>query len=352
MIYREIGATGIKASVVALGTFPLGGWMWGGVDRRVAVDAIRAALDSGINLIDAAPLYGYGLAEEMIGEAIKGRPRDQIVISTKCGLRFDRQSWPEGLGEHHFYYNNAGLSQDPSDKVCRRCLRAESIMQEVDESLRRLKTDYIDVYFTHAQEKTTPLEETVDALTRLKEQGKIRAIGCSNVSADEMRQYLELGELAADQERFSLVDRTIERNGLADLCRENNVAFFAYSALENGLLSGAIKPGTVFPKGDWRNDSPRFAPENLERAAEMLKRLQPLAEERKATFAQLAIAWIFSRIPTGFVLCGMRSPERVAANAAAGEIELTPEEVEFMADAAENCGLAEDEINRKQLARD
>ncbi|MDO5552470.1 MAG: aldo/keto reductase [Planctomycetia bacterium] len=347
MLYRKIGGTSIDASVVGLGTFPLGGWMWGGLDRKAGVATIRAAWDSGINLVDTAPLYGYGVAEELLGEALRGYAREQVVISTKCGLRFDQSAWPEGAGEHHFYYNKEGLSNNPRDHVCRRYLRAESIIQEAEESLKRLGTDYIDVYFTHAQEETTPLEETISALTKLKEQGKIRAIGCSNVTMPQMRKYLELTDLSASQERFNLIDRTMEKIGLTDLCVRNNVSFFAYSPLENGLLTGTMTPGIVFPTGDLRQKSPRFCPDNVAKANTMLDRFRPMTEKYHISVSQLVIAWTFARISTGHVLCGMRNTRHVASNAEAGSICLTPDEIEFMASESQQCTLAANEINEE-----
>ncbi|MDD3585708.1 MAG: aldo/keto reductase [Thermoguttaceae bacterium] len=330
MIYRTIGSSGIEASVIGLGTFPLGGWMWGGIDESAAIDSIHCALDHGINLIDTAPLYGYGLAEELIGKAITGRKRENIVIATKCGLRFDRSNWSCGEGEHHFYYNEYGITEDTRAKQCRRFLRADSIMKEAEDSLRRLRTDYIDVYFTHAPDATTPIEETVTALVRLKEQGKIRAIGCSNVSAGLFQKYLNQCVLDANQERLSLIDQTVLHNGLFDLCNRNKVSFFAYSPLENGLLTGEMQPDRKYPGGDLRKDSPRFSAANIRNVNALLNGFDSLKRKYAMTTAQLVLSWIVSQNSSSHVLCGMRSRRSVEANVAAGNIILTGSERDFM----------------------
>ncbi len=185
MRYRPLGQSGIEASVVALGAWAIGGWYWGGTDETQSIDAIHAALDAGINFIDTAPAYGLGRSETIVGKAIAGR-RDQVVIATKCGV-----VWHTQEGKPHIQQHN---------KQTYRYLGAESIRYEIEESLRRLQTDYIDLYQTHWQDPTTPIEETMEALLELKEQGKIRAIGVCNATADDMERYRKLGPLDSDQE--------------------------------------------------------------------------------------------------------------------------------------------------------
>lgn len=344
MIYRRIGTSLVESSVIGLGTFPLGGWMWGGVDAREAIKTIHCALDHGINLIDTAPLYGYGLAETLVGKAIAGYPREKVVIATKCGLVFDRDDWAPGEGEHHFRFDAKGISTSQDGRECRRFLRADSIIREAEASLRRLGTDYIDLYFTHAPDATTPIEESLEALTTLKKQGKIRAIGCSNVSTIQLQCYLESGQLDADQERMSLIDQTVIDNGLLDLCRASDVSFFAYSPLENGLLTGLVDPNRKYPPGDLRKDSPRFAPENIEKINTLLKEFEPIAQKHRLTPGQLVIAWIVSQYEKAHVLCGMRSTQNVELNAAAGSVILTAEEITFMTARATAENLAPNDL--------
>ena len=199
---REIGSSGIRASTVGLGTWAIGGWMWGGTDEAASVAAIRASIDAGVSLIDTAPAYGMGRSEEIVGKAIAGR-RDEVVLATKCGL-----VWHTDRGNHFF---------DQAGKPVHRYLGRESIAHELDASLRRLGTDHIDLYITHWQDPTTPVAETMDALETLKRAGKIRAIGASNLSAADLKAYVAAGTLDAIQEQFSMVHRDIEAE-LVPLC--------------------------------------------------------------------------------------------------------------------------------------
>ena len=209
MIYKELGSSGIKVSAVGFGAWAIGGWMWGGADDEKSIAAIGAALEHGINLIDTAPAYGYGHSEELIGRAIAGR-RDKVVLATKCGLIWDREE-----GTFFFHSDDHGVTRQPSTKKFYRCLRPDSIRAELDRSLARLKTDYVDLYQTHWQDASTPREDTAAELLRLKEQGKIRAIGVCNTTVDEMQAY---GPIASDQEKYSLLDRKIEVESVAIAC--------------------------------------------------------------------------------------------------------------------------------------
>lgn len=341
MIYREIGKTGISASVVAFGTFPLGGWMWGGISEREAIDAILFALDNGVNLFDTAPLYGWGAAEEILGKAMKGR-RDQFVVATKCGLRWGGEGWTPDVGEFHFRFDEKGLADKNGPGHCRRWLARPSVRWEVEESLRRLGIDTIDLYFTHTPDATTPVEETLEELIRLKKEGKIRAIGCSNVTPNLLNAYAASGELDMLQEKYNLIDRTPERNGLLDSAEANGLSFFSYTPLENGLLTGNILPGRTFGEGDFRRSSPRFSPENITKVNEMLERFRPLAEEYHITLGQLSVAWNFSRYQRTHTLCGMRTRDAVAENVKAGTVQLTREETDFMTRVADEFTFAVD----------
>ncbi|MGB4019461.1 MAG: aldo/keto reductase, partial [Syntrophomonadaceae bacterium] len=184
MQQRNLGTSGLSASVVAIGTWAIGGWRWGGTDEAESIRAIHAALDAGINFLDTAPAYGLGLSEEIVGKALKGK-RDQAVIATKCGM-----VWHTDQGTYFL---------DQYNKPIHKYLGPESIRYEVELSLQRLQTDYIDLYQTHWQDITTPIEETMGELVRLKEEGKIRAIGVCNATVDEMERYRKLGAVDSDQ---------------------------------------------------------------------------------------------------------------------------------------------------------
>lgn len=305
-LMRDIGRSGVTASAVGLGTWAIGGWMWGGTDEQESIAAIQASLDAGVTLIDTAPAYGLGRSEEIVGKALKGQ-RDKAVIATKCGL-----VWHTDKGRHFF---------DQDGKPVHRYLGRDAIFHEVEESLRRLGTDYIDLYITHWQDPTTPIEETMRALEDLKASGKIRAIGASNVNAQELEAYISSGGLDAIQERFSMIDREIKAD-LLPLTRANGISTLSYSSLALGLLSGAIGPDRVFSGDDQRRDNPRFSVSNREKALAFAAAIRPVAEKHAASIAQTVIAWTLAQPGVTFALCGARNPAQALDNARAGTIRL------------------------------
>jgi methylglyoxal reductase len=317
-VARSIGKSGVSASAVGLGTWAIGGWMWGGTDEAESIAAIQASIDAGISLIDTAPAYGLGRSEEIVGKAIKGR-RDRTVIATKCGL-----NWHSKKGNHFF---------DQDGKPVNRYLGADGIAYEVDQSLRRLGTDYIDLYITHWQDPTISIAETVEALERLKSAGKIRAIGASNLNAAELQQYVAAGELDAIQERYSMLDRAIEQT-LLPIARHHQVATLSYSSLALGLLSGAIDPAREFSGDDQRKDNPRFSQANRRKVAALRQALAPVAEGHQATMAQIVIAWTLAQPGITFALCGARNAKQAVDNAKAGEISLSAAELSAIDAAA------------------
>ncbi len=321
MARRALGSSGISASVVGLGTFAIGGWFWGGTDEKKAVEAIHASLDAGVTLIDTAPIYGLGLAERIVGKALRGR-RDKAVVATKVGLR-----WDTDKGQFDGYADDAGPRKGPSKYEIHRWLAPESIRFEVEQSLRRLDTDVIDLYQTHWQESTTPIEVTMETLLALQREGKIRAIGVSNVSVEQLRRY---GTVASAQEKFSLMDRGIRGTGLVDYCAGRRMSLLSYFTMEQGLLTGAMQPGRSFPEGDTRRDNPRFSAEAIRRVNGILADLRPFAEARHATISQLVIALTARQPGITHVLVGARDAAQARENAAAGTLELSAEDVRRM----------------------
>jgi methylglyoxal reductase len=305
-LIRDIGRSGVKASAVGLGTWAIGGWMWGGTDEADSIAAIQASLDAGVSLIDTAPAYGLGRSEKIVGKAIKGR-RDKTVIATKCGL-----VWHTHKGNHFF---------DQGGKPVHRYLGRDSILHEVEASLKRLGTDYIDLYITHWQDATTPIEETMTALEDLKRAGKIRAIGASNVSQSDLENYIGAGSLDAIQERFSMIDREIERD-LLPLTIKDDVSTLSYSSLALGLLSGTVSPERVFSGDDQRKDNPRFSVANRRKVSEFADAIRPVAERHSASIAQTVIAWTLAQPGVTFALCGARNPAQALDNARAGILRL------------------------------
>lgn len=316
MLTRPLGPSGIEASAIGLGTWAIGGSRWGGTEESDAIAAIHTALDGGVTLIDTAPLYGHGRSEEVVGKAIADR-RDEVVLATKCGL-----VWWEDRGEHAY---------DEGDKSIYVNLRPDSIRHEVEQSLKRLGTEVIDLYQTHAQESTTSIEDTMGTLLALKDEGKIRAIGTSNIEPAQLAAYMDQGPIASTQEQFSMIDREIEAT-LLPLCREHHVAVLAYSPMAMGLLSGKMGPEREFPPDDHRHDNPRFSVENRQRVADMLDAMRSIAEVKGITMAQLVLAWTFHQDGVTHVLAGARTEAQAQANAAAGAVTLEPDELALMND--------------------
>jgi aryl-alcohol dehydrogenase-like predicted oxidoreductase len=323
MRYRPLGAANIQASAVGLGTWAIGGWMWGGQDDDDSIKAIHAAIDEGINLIDTAPMYGYGHSETVVGRAIAGK-RDRVVLATKCGLRWDMD---EPRGEFHFAADEKAIrkSDDAPYKVYRH-LAPDSIRHELEQSLRRMHVECIDLYQTHWQDGSTPIEDTMAELLQLKKEGKVRAIGVSNAKLHHVKEYRAVGQLDAMQEKYSMLDRGLEEQVLP-YTREHNIAVLAYSPLANGLLTGKIGTDREFGEGDLRSDRPRFSTENRQRVLDLLETIQPIAESRGITLAQLAIAWAICQPGLTHALVGARTVEQAKENAAAAELTLTDEEL-------------------------
>lgn len=316
MLMRDL-APGLRASAVGLGTWAIGGWMWGGTDDAAAEDAIRAGLDAGITLIDTAPAYGLGHAETVVGRALKGR-RDQVVIATKCGLVWHARRGP-------YFFSQAGLP-------VHRDLGAAAIRHEVDESLRRLQTDRIDLYITHWQDPTTPIAETVATLKDLQAEGKILAFAASNTSPDDLAAYRAAGGIAAVQEEFSMLQRRIQTTHLP-ACRDAGIAVMGYSVLALGLLSGGITADRVFSGDDQRREDPRFSPENRARVDRLMQVIRPIAKAQGASPSQVVIAWTLAQPGMTFALCGARNPAQARENAAAGRLRLTRSDLQEITEA-------------------
>ena len=311
MRYRPIGKSGMQASIVGLGAWAIGGWLWGGADKTASIDAIRASLDNGTNLIDTAPVYGFGLSEEIIGEAIEGR-RDEVLLATKCGL-----VWQPNKREILFV---------DYEKEVHKYLGADSIRNELEQSLKRLRTDHIDLYQTHWQDSSTPIEETMTALLDMKDQGKILAIGVSNVNIEQLTKYRSYGQIDSDQESFHMMDRK-KHLDLLSYGREHEIAFLAYSPLHMGLLTGKIGPKREFPVGDIRRDNSAFSVENRIKIGAMLDKMKPIAEGHGITIAQLVIAWTAAQLGVTHVLCGARNVRQAVENSHSGDVILSDDDI-------------------------
>jgi methylglyoxal reductase len=327
MKYMKIGKLPVKsASAVSLGTWAIGGgeW-WGDNDDRESMDTIRAAVDGGITLIDTAPAYGKGHSEEVLGKALKGI-RDKIHISTKCGLIWNAE-------EGSFFFEKDGF------RIMRN-LSPASVKREVEDSLRRLQTDHIDIYFTHWQSVPpffTPIEETMGMLLKLKQEGKILAIGASNVSPEQIEEYASCGGVDIIQEKYSMLDRGAETK-FFDLVKKHGITFQAYSPLEMGLLTGAIGKDFVPAPGSARASKKWFQKENFPRAVNMLEGWSDLKEKYNCTYTHLAIAWLLAQGDFINVLCGARKVFQLKDNIGGADIELDAADVKRMREDLEKLG--------------
>ena len=282
----KIGASGLESSRIGLGTWAIGGWMWGGTDEAQSIATIRAAVEKGITLIDTAPIYGFGRSEEIVGKAIdEAGLRDRVLIATKCGL-----NW--------------------KGDVIFRDSRPERIRQEVEDSLRRLRTDHIDLYQVHWPDMETPFEETARVLEALREAGKIGAIGVSNYSPVQMESFRAAARLDAVQPPYNLFEREIEADVLP-YASATNVTLLCYGALCRGLLSGRIGAETRFEGDDLRRYDPKFQPGRRGQYLAAVQALQKLAHERfgKSLLA-LAVRWVLDQGPT-IALWGARRPDQL-----------------------------------------
>ena len=326
---RALGGSGIQASVVAFGAWAIGGWTWGGADEQESIRAIHAFLDAGGNLIDTAPVYGFGRSEEIVGKAIADR-RGRVVLATKCSMRWDLtdEQKKRGLRKYSTSEEDIDWSGKPSENSFDVYIYSgrDGIRQEIERSLKRLQTDVIDLYQTHWQVDATPIEERMGALEELKREGKIRAIGVSNASPDEIDAYRKFGQVDCDQEKYSMLDRAMEQSNLPK-CAKENIAFLAYSPLAQGLLTGKIAADREYGKGDQRLVKDRFKPANVQKVQTMLAPMRPIAEKHKVSLAQLTMAWTLAQPGCSHVLCGARSPQQATDNAGAGDVELSSDDL-------------------------
>jgi len=330
MRYLRLGNSGIEASVVGLGAWVIGGGsVWGtDTDDSESIATVQAALDAGINLIDTAPAYGFGRSEVVVGKAIRGR-RDKVVIATKCGLWWDDQR-----GSYFTEFDGKPLY---------RSLRPDTIQIEVENSLRRLGTNYIDLYQTHwpaVPPDNTPIAETMACLMKLKEQGKIRAIGVSNVTLDALKENCRCGAVASNQFRYSMLSREAEKE-ILPYCRQNNVATLTYMSLEQGLLTGKVGMDRQFSPGEFRTNeawNPWYKLENRRRVLDLLAGWSALTKKYNCTTAQLVMAWTLAQPGVTHVLAGARRASQAQENARGGDLVIEAQDLQAMRKAVEALG--------------
>lgn len=322
MKFRKLGNSDLDVSLITFGAWAAGGWLWGSSDRNDAIKAIQAGFDEGVTTIDTAPVYGQGTSEEIVGEAIKNIPRDKVQIITKFGMHWDL---PEAKGDFAMH------SEDhKGNKIdIYRYSGKRSVIKECEDSLRRLGTDYIDLYQIHFPDTTTPIEETFEAVVQLIKEGKVRYAGVCNYEVEQMQKAENIVPVISNQLPYALTRRKIE-NTIIPYALEKNIGVLAYSPLMRGLLTGKISPEHRFSEGDSRAESRFYTRENIIRTNKLLDELRPLAKDKNVSLAQLVLRWTTLQPGIISALAGARNAEQSIQNAKSMQFDLNPEEVNFI----------------------
>ncbi len=302
MEHRKLGKNGPSISVIGFGAWAIGGpWQfgWGPQDDRESVDAIQKAIDLGIDLIDTADVYGYGHSEEIVGQVLKDK-RQQIFLATKGGL-----AWKE-------------------DGTTFRNSHNDYLMRAVENSLKRLQTDYIDLYQIHWPDLNVPVEEPARALKDMLKSGKIRYVGVSNYNVQQMREFMQVCPLTSLQPIYNMIDREAEQD-LFPFCQEHGIGVLAYSPMASGLLTGKFTKDLHLPAGDHRLKDRHFQGEAFTNSLRMIDELKPVAASLNLTLPQLAIAWVLQNPAVTAALAGVRRPRQIQDTSAAAGVKLSPE---------------------------
>ncbi len=301
MRYKKLGSSDLNVSVVGLGTWAMGNDFWGKVDDDMSIYTIQKAIDCGINLIDTAPAYGDGHAERIVGKAIKGR-RDSVIIATKCGTLRDGKNFI-------------------------RSLKPKDIRKQIENSLRFLDIDFIDLYQIHWPDPSTPLEESVNELLKLKEEGKFRWLGVSNFNIDLLNKIMSLTEIVSLQPPYSLLQRDTEE--VITFCREKGLGVLSYGSLGAGVLSGKFKEQPKFEEGDNRSKFYPFFREPLwSKSMQLVDVLRDIAARHDKPVAHVAINWVNQQDRITTALVGAKTPEQAEQNAMSASWELSQDEID------------------------
>ncbi|KOY71103.1 aldo keto reductase [Apilactobacillus kunkeei DSM 12361 = ATCC 700308] len=297
----KIGKSNVESTPLGLGTNAVGGNnLFPNLKDETGIQIVKTGLDSGITLLDTAFAYGMGHSEELIGQAIKGYDRSKFVIATKA-------------------------AQDTSDGDVKINNNPQFLKKSVDDALKRLQTDYIDIFYIHFPDDQTPKDEAVAALNEMKQEGKIKAIGVSNFSLDQIKEANKDGLVDVVEDQYSLLHRDAETE-MFDYLRENNISFVPFFPLASGLLTGKYSEVVDFPENDIRHGNPDFTGERFEKIVEKVNNLKPLADKHEITIAQLVLAWYIKNPDVTVVIPGAKRPEQVKSNAKALNVSLSDEE--------------------------
>ncbi len=316
MRYKQFHNANVKVSELGIGTWGMGGQHYGSVNRQEAIKAIKKMLEKGVNLIDTAPCYGNGAAEKIVGEALRDIPRDKVLISTKFGLVPN--------------YFAGGLVKDAS---------FQNVIREVESSLMNLETDYIDFYYVHWPDVNTPMAETMEALKLLKKEGKIRFIGVSNFSVEQIEEARQYGVIDVQQPPFSMVDQTYVK--LMEWGMEKGMDSMTYGSLGAGILSGAVRSMPEFGENDARRNFYDFYREpKFSKVMELLKVMDAVAAKHNSTVAQTALNWSTQKDYVGTALVGVRDEKHAEDNCAAFEWKLDQEDMAMLDAELSRLGFA------------
>ncbi len=306
---RRLGSSDLDVTEIILGTWAIGGTMWSGYDEENAIKSIETAIDNGINCIDTAPVYGNGHAEELIGSVVSGR-RDRIIIATKCGLDIENGN--------------------------RNNLKPDFIMHDLEQSLKRLRTDYIDLYQIHWPDPSTPLEDSMVSLMKAKESGKIKHIGICNFSGQMLKDALRYGEIVSFQPNYSLLEREIESDQMK-VCIDNNIGIISYGSLGAGMLTGKYKEHPQFKKGDARSFFYRFFKKQYwPKVKTVVDKVAEIAGEKGVKPEHVAVAWILSKNGIAAAIAGARTANQVLDNLGGSDLILTAGEISELDRISEN----------------
>ena len=324
---RNIGKSGLSAPFLGMGTWAIGGgsW-WGDNDDALSVKAILTAVEQGITWVDTAPIYGLYHSEEVVGEALKHLDRDKIILSTKCGLE-----WRHESPVLHKVVDGVQVYRDLSEK---------SILEDVEESLKRLGTDHIDLYYQHRIDPAVPIEDVAGVMAELIQEGKITHWGLSEAYEETIRRAHAVCPVTAVQNRYSMMARWYEE--LFPVLEELHIGYVAFSPLANGFLSAKYGKDAKFDGVyDYRSMMPQFTSEAVDKNKELLTLLHRMAEEKESTPAQISLAWILCRKPYLVPIPGSRKEERLKENAGAADIILTASEMTALDEALETMEMSD-----------